>query len=180
MKINAIYTVPSIFLRIAKDPTVTDEFKHFFYAAGGAAPLDGALQKAVNIKVGNPDMKLAQAYGLSETTGAVTAPTAGERDDTGSIGPVLLNTEVRIVDEQDRDVPKGTPGELIVRGRIVTNGYYRNPEATKKAFRNGWFATGDVALDREGKLYIVDRIKGELQLDACVFCSMTDPPCRVD
>jgi 4-coumarate--CoA ligase len=56
-------------------------------------------------------------------------------------------------------VEPGTPGELIVRGPIVTQGYFRNEKATKAAFRNGWFTTGDVAVDRDGKFYIVDRIK---------------------
>jgi 4-coumarate--CoA ligase len=46
-----------------------------------------------------------------------------------------------------------------VRGPIVTNGYFKNPEATKAAFRNGWFATGDIAVVRGGKFYIVDRLK---------------------
>jgi len=58
-----------------------------------------------------------------------------------------------------QDVEPGVPGELIVRGPIVTQGYFRNEKATKDAFRNGWFATGDVAVDRGGKFYIVDRIK---------------------
>jgi 4-coumarate--CoA ligase len=53
----------------------------------------------------------------------------------------------------------GTPGEVLVRGPIVTNGYFRNEKATKEAFRNGWFATGDIAVERGGKFYIVDRLK---------------------
>jgi len=72
---------------------------------------------------------------------------------------VLPNTEVRIVDEKDNDVSPGTPGELILRGPIVTQGYFRNEKATKGAFRNGWFATGDIAVVRDGKFYVVDRIK---------------------
>lgn len=63
------------------------------------------------------------------------------------------------MDEDDRDVEPGRPGELIVRGDIVTNGYYNNPGATRDTFRNGWFCTGDIATDRGGKFYIVDRKK---------------------
>ncbi|KAF2431871.1 4-coumarate-CoA ligase [Tothia fuscella] len=158
-KITAVYTVPSIYLRIAKDPAVTDHFKTLYYASAGAAPMPGSLQRAAAKKIGTGDTKVGQAYGLSETTGAVTAMPVGEKDDTGSISPVLPNTEVRIVDENDVDVEPGTPGELIVRGPIVTQGYFRNEKATKGAFRKGWFATGDVAIDRGGKFYIVDRIK---------------------
>lgn len=162
LKITSIYTVPSIYLRIAKDPAVTDHFKTMAFATGGAAPLDGTLQKAANKKVGTGNTMVGQAYGLSESTGAITAPLMGEKDDTGSIGAVLPNNEVRIVDPQDNDVPSGTPGELVCRGPIITKGYFRNPEATQGAFKNGWFCTGDVAVERDGKFYIVDRIKVHL------------------
>jgi 4-coumarate--CoA ligase len=101
LKITAVYTVPSIYLRIAKDPAVTDHFKALHYASAGAAPMDGNLQKAAGKKIGGGDTKVGQAYGLSETCGAVTAMPVGEKDETGSISPVLPNTEVRIVDEND-------------------------------------------------------------------------------
>ena len=104
-KITAVYTVPSIYLRIAKDPAVTDHFSNLYYASAGAAPMDGHLQRAASKKIGTGDTKVGQAYGLSETTGAVTAAVSanpdGEKDDTGSISGVLPNTEVRIVDEND-------------------------------------------------------------------------------
>jgi 4-coumarate--CoA ligase len=100
-KITAVYTVPSIYLRIAKDPAVTDHFKALHYASAGAAPMPGSLQRAAAKKIGTGETKVGQAYGLSETTGAVTAAPVGEKDDTGSISPVLPNTEVRIVDEND-------------------------------------------------------------------------------
>lgn len=158
-KITSVYSVPSIFLRIAKDPAVTDHFKTATSAAGGSAPMDGALQRAANKKVGNGETMVGQAYGLSESTGAITAPNIGEQDNTGSIGSVLPNTELRIVDHNDKDVPSGAPGELICRGPIITKGYFRNPKATEGAFRNGWFCTGDIVVERDGKFYIVDRIK---------------------
>jgi 4-coumarate--CoA ligase len=102
LKITAVYTVPSIYLRIAKDPAVTDHFKTLYYASAGAAPMDGNLQKAASKKIGVGETKVGQAYGLSETTGAVTAQPAGdEKDQSGSISSVLPNTEIRIVDEND-------------------------------------------------------------------------------
>jgi 4-coumarate--CoA ligase len=101
LRITAVYTVPSIYLRIAKDPAVTDHFKTLHYASAGAAPMDGNLQKAASKKIGTGETKVGQAYGLSETTGAVTAQPVGEKDETGSISPVLPNTEIRIVDEND-------------------------------------------------------------------------------
>jgi 4-coumarate--CoA ligase len=99
LKITNIYTVPSILLRIAKDPAVTDHFKTLTNASGGAAPLDGNLQKAAAKKVGTSDTMIGQVYGLSETTGAATAFGIGEQDATGSIGNVIPNTELRIVDD---------------------------------------------------------------------------------
>jgi 4-coumarate--CoA ligase len=95
LKITNIYTVPSILLRIAKDPIVTDQFKSLINASGGAAPLDGNLQKSAAKKVGNSDTMIGQVYGLSETTGAATAFGFGEQDATGSIGNVIPNTELR-------------------------------------------------------------------------------------
>ena len=68
--------------------------------------------------------------------------------------------EVRVVDAQDRPVPAGTPGELVLRGVGLMDGYYRNPRATAEAFRNGWLHTGDVVgRDGQGRLYYLSRMK---------------------
>jgi len=158
-RITVMYTVPSIFLRIAKSPDVTDHFKSVEAASTGAALMDEELQKAANAKLGTGTTFIGQTWGLSETTGAVTAMPKGEMDDTGSISPVLPNMQMRCIDEEDSDVEPGKPGELIVQGDIVTNGYYNNPKATKESFRDGWFYTGDIAVERDGKFYIVDRKK---------------------
>ncbi|KAF2103895.1 4-coumarate-CoA ligase [Rhizodiscina lignyota] len=158
-QVTAFYTVPSIFLRIAKSPDVTDHFKSVLAATTGAAPMDAELQNAANAKLGAGATFIGQTWGLSETTGAVTAMPKGQTDTTGSISPVLPNMQVRLVDDNDNDVEEGQPGELIVKGDIVTNGYYRNPEATRDAFRNGWFCSGDIAVLRNGMFYIVDRKK---------------------
>jgi 4-coumarate--CoA ligase len=102
LRITTFYTVPSIYLRIAKDPAVTDQFKTLVFASAGAAPMDGALQQAANRKIGGGQTHISQTWGLSETTGAVTAMARGsDPDDSGSISPVLPNTEMRFVDEHD-------------------------------------------------------------------------------
>ncbi|KAF3013686.1 hypothetical protein E8E14_000815 [Neopestalotiopsis sp. 37M] len=159
-KITVFYTVPSIYLRISKSPEVTDHFSNLAGAATGAAPMDGQLQKTANQKLGEgKEQMLGQTWGLSETTGAVTAVPAGESDDTGSIGSILPNVQLRIVDEDFRDVEPGQEGELIVKSAVVTNGYFNNPEATKAAFHDGWFLTGDIGVMRDGKFFVVDRKK---------------------
>lgn len=83
----------------------------------------------------------------------------GSTDATGSLSPVLPNMQVRLVDESHADVPPGHPGELVVRGPFVTNGYYDDAAATAASFHAGWFLTGDIAVERAGKFYIVDRKK---------------------
>jgi acyl-CoA synthetase (AMP-forming)/AMP-acid ligase II len=67
--------------------------------------------------------------------------------------------ELRVVDDDFNDVQPGTPGEIIVRGPFVTNGYFDNEEATRATFHDGWFCTGDIGVERSGKFYIVDRKK---------------------
>lgn len=67
---------------------------------------------------------------------------------------------MRIVDENDEDVEEGQPGELLMKGPMVTKGYFRNPQATKEAFTaDGWFRTGDIGVRRNGMFYVVDRKK---------------------
>lgn len=159
LRITGFYTVPSIYLRIAKSQDVTDHFDTVETAITGAAPMDAELQQAANARLGKGKTRISQTWGLSETTGAVTAMPRGASDVSGSISPVLPNMEMRIVDDDYNDVPQGMPGEIIVRGPFVTNGYFNNPEATAATFHNGWFCTGDIAVDRDGKFYVVDRKK---------------------
>lgn len=165
-KITAFYTVPSIWLRIAKSKEITDHFQYVQGAATGAAPMDGALQSAASGRLGgaaggdsSQSVSVGQTWGLSETTGAVTAVPRGETDVSGSIGSVLPGVELRMVDEDFQDVPEGAEGELVVRSPLVTNGYFNNEEATKGTFRDGWFCTGDIAVRRDGRFFVVDRKK---------------------
>lgn len=160
-RITVFYTVPSIYLRIAKSSEVTDHFSWLAHAATGAAPMDGELQVAANRRLaGGKEQMLGQTWGLSETTGAVTSVPAGESDTTGSIGSVLPGVELRLVDAQMKDVKTGMEGELLVRSELVMRGYFNNEKATKEAFHGDWFCTGDIGVVREnGKIYVVDRKK---------------------
>ncbi|EEH49929.1 uncharacterized protein PADG_06008 [Paracoccidioides brasiliensis Pb18] len=159
-EITTFYTVPSIFLRISKSPDVTDQFKHITNAVTGAAPMDAELQVAASKKVGDGSKTLiGQTWGLSETTGSITMMPKGVYDDTGCVGYILPNVELRMVDDDFNDVETGQPGELLVRAPMVTQGYYNNPQATKDAFHDGWFCTGDIGVVRNGKFYVVDRKK---------------------
>ena len=78
----------------------------------------------------------------------------------GSAGRATTAVQVRIVDEDDRPVPSGTMGEIVVRGDLVMKGYWNKPEATAETLRGGWLHTGDIgSLDEDGYLYITDRKK---------------------
>ncbi|MBI5966681.1 MAG: AMP-binding protein, partial [Deltaproteobacteria bacterium] len=77
-----------------------------------------------------------------------------------SCGREVFNVQVRIMDEQDKDVPPGQVGEIVVRGPNVMRGYWKMPQETQEALRGGWLHTGDMArMDEEGYLYLVDRKK---------------------
>ena len=78
----------------------------------------------------------------------------------GSAGRETTGMRVRVVDDDDRDVPANTPGEIVVRGDVVMKGYWNQPEASADALRHGWLHTGDIGhLDADGYLYITDRKK---------------------
>ncbi|WP_109478235.1 long-chain fatty acid--CoA ligase [Paraburkholderia sp. C35] len=106
------------------------------------------------------DVKIVEGYGLSETCPFVAFNRHDRPIRPGSIGLPVWGVQVRIVDEVDKDVAPGDPGELIVRGHNVMKGYFRRPDETARALRGGWLRTGDIARqDSEGYLYIVDRLK---------------------
>ncbi|KAJ5753603.1 uncharacterized protein N7511_007756 [Penicillium nucicola] len=152
-----ITTVPSIYLQIAKSPSVTVEFHSLLHAQSGAAPMGPELQKLAESKL---KCKVSQAWGLTETTGAVTWLPWDRQDHTGSIGTLLPNTRIKIVDDDELDAPDGDRGEILVKGPNLTMGYWDNPEATANSFTaDGWFRTGDIGERRSGKFYIVDRKK---------------------
>ena len=113
-------------------------------ALTGAAPISPSIVRFFRT-IGVP---LVEVYGLTETSGMVT----GQRRDallSGAVGPAVDGAEVRI----------GPDGELLVRGDMVFEGYYRNEEATRAAIRDGWLHTGDVATMEAGQIKIVDRLK---------------------
>jgi long-chain acyl-CoA synthetase len=95
-------------------------------------------------------------FGQSETSGFVCLQRV--KDKPGAAGRPVAAAQVKLVADYDRDVPVGTPGEIVVRGPLVFQGYFAQPEVTAHTFRNGWHHTGDVGrFDEEGYLYYVRR-----------------------
>jgi len=108
-----------------------------------------------------PGMAYDTTFGLSESTGPNCVHLGIENiHKVGAIGRPGFNWETRIVDEEGKDVSRGQTGELILRGNGVMREYYKNPEATARALKEGWLYTGDMARqDEDGFIYIVDRKK---------------------
>lgn len=127
----------------------------------GATPMPGAVLDRA--RTAFPGVQFVQGYGMTET--AVIASLLGADHDAGgarlrSVGRASLHAEIRIVDPDDIEVPRGTVGELVTRGDHLMRGYWKRPDETAQALRGGWMHTGDLAyMDDDGYLYVVDRAK---------------------
>jgi acyl-CoA synthetase (AMP-forming)/AMP-acid ligase II len=126
----------------------------------GASPIPQAvLDRAMKAL---PTVAFTQAYGMTELAPIATllSPDDHREGRLLSAGRAAPHAEVRIVDAADHEVPRGTVGEVVVRGGHVMLGYWNKPEETAAAVRDGWMHTGDGAyMDDEGYVYIVDRLK---------------------
>ncbi|MBP1742011.1 MAG: AMP-dependent synthetase and ligase, partial [Deltaproteobacteria bacterium] len=125
----------------------------------GAQPVPPALVK--HWKEYFPQMAYDTNYGLSESTGPGCVHLGIENEHkVGAIGLAGFNWETAIMDEEGNRIKPGEVGELVVRGDGVMREYYKNPEATARAIRNGWLFTGDMAKqDSDGFIFLVDRKK---------------------
>jgi acyl-CoA synthetase (AMP-forming)/AMP-acid ligase II len=160
-RITRAFVVPPIVLALAKHPMVDGyDLSALQSIVSGAAPLDAGLERACADRLG---CQVVQGWGLTETspvvTGNLNAP-KGPRP--GSVGVLLPNTEVRVVDPATgADVHRGETGELLVRGPQVMLGYLNAPQATAEMLDpDGWLHTGDLGrVDEDGYVHIVDRVK---------------------
>jgi acyl-CoA synthetase (AMP-forming)/AMP-acid ligase II len=130
-------------------------------AVTGAAPTPVELVHRMRDELGF--RSVIKAYGLTESCGTVTACKQGDDPETiaNSDGCAIPDTEVLCVDSDGREVPRGEPGEVWVRGYNVMRGYFNDPEETAKAIdEDGWLHTGDIGvMNEQGYLKITDRIK---------------------
>jgi long-chain acyl-CoA synthetase len=128
------------------------------FFVGGGALLDIELQRYF-YAIGIP---MLQGYGLSEATPIISSNSLA-RHKLGSSGHLVKYLELKILDENGKELPPGGKGEIVVRGENVMKGYWKNETATREALRNGWLHTGDMGyLDEDGFIYVLGRYKSLL------------------
>jgi long-chain acyl-CoA synthetase len=161
-KVTHAFFVPALINFLLQHPRCRDtDFSSLRRILYGASPIPGDLLVAALEGFG---CEFAQVYGLTETTGVVVL-LPPEEHVPGSArlrtcGRPTFGTELRIVDGEGRECAVGEVGEIAIRGPMVMKGYWKRPEATAEAIRDGWFHTGDAGyLDEDGYLAIHDRVK---------------------
>ncbi len=157
-EVTHFFGVPAIYQFLAEHPgwETADLSKVESWACGGAAMPVALLERYAGRGV-----VIRQGMGLTETSPTVfLTDEAHAISKVGSVGKPALHTEVRVVDEDGKDVGVDAVGELWVRGPNVTPGYWERPEANEDSFTDGWLHTGDAArIDADGYVFIVDRWK---------------------
>lgn len=130
------------------------------FFVGGGALLDSELQRFF-YAIGIP---MFQGYGLSEATPVIStnAPTKGDHR-FGSSGRLVKPLDIKILDDEGRELPAGEKGEIVIRGENVMAGYWKNPESTADTVRDGWLHTGDMGyMSKDNFLYVLGRFKSLL------------------
>ncbi|RFU65263.1 class I adenylate-forming enzyme family protein [Peribacillus glennii] len=157
-KVRSFSAVPAMLYAMVSSPNAGNyDLSSLESVGSGSAALPVAVIEAFKHTF---NAEIREGYGLSEAAPVVAAHRDGMPIKPGSVGIPIPGIQVRVVDENGNDVPRGEIGELIVKGDNITPGYYGLEEETKKAIREGWLYTGDlVTMDNDDYLYIVDRKK---------------------
>jgi fatty-acyl-CoA synthase len=160
-KVNVISGAPAMFHLLLNLPEVEKyDARSITRCTLGSSTLPDETKKKLLKLLPNAG-GIYDVYGATEASPTVTVLKAADSfRKTACVGPAVPFLEVRIVDNQDREVPRSEPGEIICRGPNVMKGYYKDPEGTAEALKGGWLHTGDIGrMDEEGFVYIVDRKK---------------------
>ena len=152
--------VPTIFVGLLAE----SDFRKLDFSAmkgffSGAAPLAADTIKDLNDLTG---AMMCEVYGSTETTAMVSITPWGGKIKPGTVGVPVADTDIKIVavDDPDRELETGQPGEVAIKGPQIMMGYYKKPEETAEVLKDGWFFTGDIGqFDDDGYLTIVDRKK---------------------
>lgn len=157
-KVQSVPIVPTMLVYMLMFPDYAKyNISSVKYWVCGSAPLSLDTWKQFKDKFG---MKIAEGWGLTEAGANNATNVAQAIIKPGSIGRPMKGMEMRIFDNDDKEVTQGQEGELVLRGPMVMKGYWNMPEATAEAIRNGWLHTGDIGyVDSDGYFYITDRKK---------------------
>jgi long-chain acyl-CoA synthetase len=152
--------VPTMYYQMLAHPMIdTIDFSSLERCTVGGQTMPVAKLDAAVARFGCP---LLELWGMTEASGPVTSHSPYWPPRHGSIGLPFPGVETRLADLNDpeRDAPAGIAGELVIRGPMVTRGYWNQPDATREVLNDGWLTTGDIATrDEDGYLFIVDRRK---------------------
>ncbi len=162
-RITAAAFVPTMLAALLDSPRFTPaRLQSLRIITYGASPVSESLLERLMRAL--PHCGLYQGYGMTETSPVVTFSTPADHQSghphLRSCGRPVPGVQVRVMDSQQRLAPAGSVGEIELQGATVMKGYWRQPQLTATALRDGWMHTGDAGyLDADGYLYIVDRLK---------------------
>ena len=155
-QVTMFFGVPSIYVALLTMDLKPEQVSSIRYWFSAAATMPQEVSRRWTERFARP---IYEGYGLTETS-PFAAYNHDFRHKFGSVGTAVENFEIRIVDEQDREVPHGSLGEIAIKGPGVMLGYWGRPDDTRAAIRDGWFHSGDIgSMDDEGYVFIVDRVK---------------------
>ncbi|MGW9553256.1 fatty acyl-CoA synthetase [Nocardiopsis sp. NPDC055551] len=169
---GAFFAAPTLWVALAGHPEFADrDLSSLRKAYYGASIMPGPVLEKLRTTL--PELGFYNCFGQSEIGPLATVLRPEEHvDRPASAGRSVLFVELRVVDEQDRDVAPGELGELVFRSPQLCQGYWDKPEETAEAFRGGWFHSGDlVRADAEGYIEIVDRIKDVINTGGVMVAS---------
>ena len=158
-KFHSFPAVNTLFNAMANHPDFASvDWSGLVISVGGGMAVQSATAKLWLEKTGCP---IVEGYGLSETSPSATCNPVDSTAYSGNIGLPMPNTEIKLLDDEGREVPQGTPGEIAIRGPQVMAGYWQRPDETAKVMTaDGFFRSGDIGtVDERGYFKIVDRKK---------------------
>jgi len=159
-RVTHLMLVPPMAVLLCKQDIVTKyDLSHVHYIVSGAAPLSGELVAQLAARF--PNAQIGQGYGLTETSTSVSmfSPDCkvGVVGSSGTLAPGII---ARVVRPDGSLAGVNEPGELWLKSPALALGYYKNPEATRETFVDGWLRTGDeVRIDKDGEIFVLDRLK---------------------
>jgi long-chain acyl-CoA synthetase len=157
-KVTLFAGVPTMYFALLHYPDASKyDFSSVRFCMTGGAAMPVEVMREFEAKY---PVQILEGFGLSETSPAASFNVMDRPRVPGSIGYPVWGVEMAIFDDNDRPLPDGEPGEIVIRGHNVMKGYWKRPDATKEALRSGWFHSGDIGVrSPEGYYTIVDRKK---------------------